>query len=199
MFGKVGMFHGEQGLPRDLCDELNEEIMNKVPPTDGEIGAGTEGIKETNTRNSILRWVTSETPQLWDKTLNLIMPYVVGTNRTNFGVDISGGCNEIQHTEYQEGQHYTWHMDSDFAPLEVVKSRIAYDRKLSVTIQLTHEDNYDGGDLEIFERELNLPKHLVRQQGTVIIFPSFIQHRVTPVTSGIRHSLVTWIEGTPWR
>ena len=59
MFGKVGMFHGDQGLPRDLCDEINEEIMNKVPPEDGQIGSGTEGIKETNTRNSTIRWVKS--------------------------------------------------------------------------------------------------------------------------------------------
>ena len=199
MFGKIGMFHGDQGVSPELCNEINEEILNKIEPQEGEIGAGTAGTKDNVVRSTAIRWISPYTEELYNKLIGVIMPYIHTCNRTNYCVDISGGCNEIQHTEYTEGQHYRWHMDTDFAPLEINTQRYAMERKLSITIQLSDADSYDGGDLEFFEREINLPKHLVRKQGTVIIFPSFLQHRVTMVNEGTRHSLVSWIEGTPWR
>lgn len=74
-------------------------------------------------------------------------------------------------------------------------------RKISCSIQLTNENNYDGGDFEFTELpDSDYPKaEDVRAQGTVLFFPSFITHRVTPVTRGTRYSLVAWFEGPKWR
>jgi len=70
-------------------------------------------------------------------------------------------------------------------------------RKLSVTVQLSDEDSYEGGDLQfmINNRIENAP----RKKGTVIVFPSFILHRVTEVTKGKRNSIVGWLSGPPFR
>ena len=65
-------------------------------------------------------------------------------------------------------------------------------RKLSVVVQLTSPEEYEGGDFETFEgKVLSAPKG----HGTVLIFPSFVYHHVTPVTAGTRHSLVCWVNG----
>ncbi|MGB0647256.1 MAG: 2OG-Fe(II) oxygenase, partial [Bradymonadia bacterium] len=70
------------------------------------------------------------------------------------------------------------------------------DRKLSVTVQLDDEGVYSGGELE-FE-ELQTSANL-RARGTVLVFPSYLRHRVTPVTNGVRRALVAWFYGPEWR
>ncbi|MGB0178111.1 MAG: 2OG-Fe(II) oxygenase, partial [Owenweeksia sp.] len=82
-----------------------------------------------------------------------------------------------------------WHMD--FGAGEISH------RKLSMTVQLSDPADYEGGDLEfmINQKVVTAP----RTRGTVIVFPSFILHRVTPVTKGVRHSVVGWVSGTPFR
>ena len=70
-----------------------------------------------------------------------------------------------------------------------------------MTIQLSDSDEYEGGDFE-FDNDIlaNPPdKNILREKGRVLIFPSFLPHKVNPVTKGIRKSLVTWIEGPAWR
>ena len=71
-------------------------------------------------------------------------------------------------------------------------------RKLSVSIQLSDPASYEGGDLEINMGSFS--KTAARDKGALIIFPSYALHRVHPVTSGERHSLVAWIVGNaPFR
>ncbi len=70
------------------------------------------------------------------------------------------------------------------------------DRKLSVIIQLSDSDEYIGGNFEFDEIKTNVD---FQPQRTVIIFPSYLRHRVSPVTFGTRRSLVTWYYGPKWR
>ena len=65
-----------------------------------------------------------------------------------------------------------------------------------MSIQLSDGDDYEGGDFEM--RGSTTPEGQ-RDRGSVIIFPSYLVHRVTPVSAGTRRSLVTWIEGPRWR
>ena len=113
-----------------------------------------------------------------------------------FDVDISGGIFDIQHTEYQVDEHYnSWHTDT-----HLHADSNASQRKLSISIQLSDPNDYEGGDLEFCDGNLScIPREKLRGKGTVIIFPSFVTHRVTPVTKGVRHSLVSWCEGSAWR
>ena len=72
---------------------------------------------------------------------------------------------------------------------------MSYDRKLSVVVQLSNSNNYSGGQLEFKETEA--PSQF-STQGSIIVFPSYLQHRVTEVTEGVRYSLVCWAEGPRW-
>ena len=90
---------------------------------------------------------------------------------------------------YGSEDHFDWHLD--FGPGAISE------RKLSITVQLSDEDAYEGGDLEFMVNKEYVKAP--REQGTVIVFPSFIMHRVTPVTKGTRESIVGWIAGPPFR
>jgi PKHD-type hydroxylase len=81
-----------------------------------------------------------------------------------------------------------WH--TDFAGIRPL-------RKLSISIQLSAPEDYEGGDLELLYG--HQPEPMARARGAFIVFPSFMLHRVTPVTRGTRWSLVAWILGTRWR
>jgi PKHD-type hydroxylase len=74
-----------------------------------------------------------------------------------------------------------------------------YHRKLSCVIQLSDPNTYEGGDLT-FEHVQHYPdREEIRQQGTVIFFPSFVRHAALPVTAGKRYSVASWFDGPKWR
>lgn len=71
-------------------------------------------------------------------------------------------------------------------------------RKLSAVIQLSNPEHYEGGDLSFFEcAEYPNPEE-IKQQGTVIFFPAFIDHQASPVLKGTRYSMAVWFEGPKW-
>jgi PKHD-type hydroxylase len=105
----------------------------------------------------------------------------------------------IQFARYQDGGHYDWHQDSAGFDGDGYKSKDC--RKLSLTCSLTDHDTYEGGFLQFyngeqpFEHELNDVSRDLKLQGSVIVFDSRDWHRVTPVTKGMRYSLVCWTVG----
>lgn len=97
----------------------------------------------------------------------------------------------VQFTCYDSpNDFYTSHMDMGYRPAEV--------RKLSISLQLSPADSYQGGNLELFRCGTEFDQ-APRQQGTIIAFPSYHVHRVTPVTQGARYSLVSWFAGPPFK
>ncbi len=110
-------------------------------------------------------------------------------NASSFQYDLQGLAEPPQFLVYhgKEGGHFGWHFDTGPTP----------PRKLSVTIQLTDPSHYEGGTLEfnIGNAIMDAPK----ERGVVVAFPSYMMHRVTPVTSGIRKSIVVWVTGPPFR
>jgi PKHD-type hydroxylase len=111
-------------------------------------------------------------------------------NRLFFCVDLAGVETNVQLARYDSSDRgfYDWH--TDFAGLMPL-------RKISISIQLSRPEDYEGGDLELFYT--SAPHKLDRARGAFIAFPSFLLHRVTPVTRGTRWSLVAWILGARWR
>jgi PKHD-type hydroxylase len=109
---------------------------------------------------------------------------------------LSGFNEPLQITHYfgSEGGHYDWHQD--FGP--AAQST----RKLSLVALLNDRAEFKGGELEIMsvlgKEKAVRPFGNLLQQGTVIAFPSWDHHRVTPVTEGERWSLVTWVHGHPF-
>ena len=120
----------------------------------------------------------------------IIEPYITMANRECFGVQLNRYF-EFQVSKYSKGDFYDYHMDSNI-----------YDnssqRKLSVTVQLSDSLDYVGGDFEFNKDIGKLDQNKMRQKGTILVFPSFLYHRVTEVTKGERFSLVGWYEGADW-
>ena len=123
---------------------------------------------------------------------NTVNAKVNQTNQDFFRFDLFE-AHSFQYTLYdREGDFYRWHWDV-FTGANVVE----YQRKLSVVIQLSDPSEYEGGDLILYVAgsEVTLPK----SKGAALFFPSWINHAVTPVTSGSRETLVFWFKGPNWR
>ncbi len=103
--------------------------------------------------------------------------------------DLNGFYEPLQLAQYGVGDFFDWHLDFG--------SGGSSNRKLSLSIQLSDPDTYEGGDLE-FRINNNIVK-APRKAGTAIIFPSFIMHRVNKITKGNRRSIVGWVSGPPYR
>jgi PKHD-type hydroxylase len=137
-------------------------------------------------RISDLSWIrpNQDTVWLFDK-LSWILRQL---NGQFYRFNITGFDEPLQYTTYygreEEGGHYTWHCDHGRdAP-----------RKLSIVLQLSDPTEYEGGNLEILS-DIGKILTVDKKKGFLAMFPSFRTHRVTPVTSGIRKSLVVWATG----
>ncbi len=128
---------------------------------------------------------TPENDWLYSRMAGLAMQ----CNNERYWFDLLGFHQELQLTRYSEGDFFDWHLDFGAGEISA--------RKLSITMQLSDSDEYEGGDLQfmINQKVVNAP----REKGTIIVFPSFIMHRVTPITKGERKSIVGWVSGPPFR
>ena len=143
------------------------------------------GVLDTKTRTSHISWIPfKKMPEMY-KDIETMMKK---TNGNHFGFDGMQITELAQYTEYPSGGFYDWHMDSDvnFAHEPPV-------RKISMTCLLSHESEFEGGELQI-EKEEN---KVILKQGQAVFFASFIKHRVAPITRGVRKSLVMWFGGPP--
>jgi PKHD-type hydroxylase len=122
---------------------------------------------------------------------DFIEKYIVMANSECFGFDLNG-FREFQIAEYREGGHYDEHFDMRMDNRASV-------RKLGITVQLSDPKEYSGGEF-MFSEDIGTPnQEIIKQKGTVIVFPSFLYHKVMPVSRGRRYSLVGWYEGSNWR
>ncbi len=92
--------------------------------------------------------------------------------------------------KYEKGGKYDWHQD--------VLYNKAKHRKFSIIIQLSDGKDYKGGDFELRD-PYNINLSTFRDKGSMLVFPSFLWHRITPIKRGKRQSIVSWIEGPPWK
>ena len=147
-----------------------------------------EGVVDNSIRITKTSWI-----QLNDETTFIYDSLGFITRQLNgqfFDFDLFGFAEHLQYTVYHDnGSKYDWHLDrgmSTFAP-----------RKLSLVLQLSDPSEYEGGDLELFTG--SNPIVVTKQRGLVTAFPSFVLHRVTPVTKGTRKTLVAWLTGPKFR
>lgn len=146
---------------------------------------GGDGIKDV--RKSKIKWIYYDETSAW--VYDAIYTMVLEANQV-YNFDVHSIIDAIQYTEYYGGGgHYGWHMD-------IGPGNINH-RKISITIQLSNPDEYTGGDLELWtgQGQVKAP----RSQGCAVLFPSFMLHRVTPVESGTRKSLVLWVGGGSYK
>lgn len=174
-------------LPDKVCDDLvdlyhmNESQKAKIG---GKTVSRDKQYRETNVVG--LPYGTEEHSAI----SHVINPYVFMANRESFGFQLNG-INEFQLAEYSKGHFYKPHMDC-------ILLGLASQRKLSVTVQLSNAEDYEGGDF-MFSKDIGTPdQELMKERGRIVVFPSFIYHEVKPITKGKRYSLVGWYEGNHW-
>jgi PKHD-type hydroxylase len=146
-------------------------------------------------RSSKVAMLSAEAPEnLWifDRLNDVLRQH----NLNFYGYDIEY-IQPLQYTVYQPGDEYAWHQDWGSA---VYNGRPEFARKLSFTLQLSDPGEYEGGRLEInYGQDCAAEAEEYVEQGTLISFPSFMLHRVTPVTQGERIALVGWCMGPDYR
>lgn len=140
-------------------------------------------------RKSEIKWLSPELNNInwiYEKFANMC----VEANNALWQFEITGMLENLQYGIYRgNGGHYDWHMDMGMG--------IAQQRKISIVLQLSEPEEYEGGVFEIFVNKD--VKQLPKKKGSVILFPSYCMHRVTPVTSGERRSLVLWVSGPAFK
>jgi len=198
----------KSAVPPRICDDIIKHGLSKSERMARTGGYGDkeltrDQIKDMKRkRNSDLVWMDDQ----W--IYNELQPYVHLANKKagwNFNWERSESC---QFTKYKLNQYYDWHCDSDSKPYEKGNDK-GMIRKLSMTCQLTDGSEYEGGELEFDFRQYDPhmrdeSKHLqkakeILPKGSIIVFPSFVWHRVKPVTKGTRYSLVMWSTGYPYK
>jgi PKHD-type hydroxylase len=203
-------FYYPKGFSEKTCDNLIRAY------SDFKFDQGTvqvddkqeqQGEEIENSRNSNV-FFTGE-PELYQ----LLNPFIHHANEKagwNFQWDWTESC---QIAKYKKNQFYNWHIDQFQDPYPDNDKHVSHRnkiRKLSTVVALSNGSEYEGGDFEMDFRNnrpvknakeasnIDTISHL-RKKGTVIVFPSFVWHRVTPVLSGTRYSLVSWSLGDPFK
>lgn len=202
----------ESALPHRICDQIIEvgnSLREELALTGDETEKALKGQSLSNNEiNDLKKRRDSNVSWLSDNWIyKEIQPYINTANTNanwNFQWDYSEAC---QFTKYGKGQFYDWHCDSFNLPYNDPTQKHYFNkiRKLSVTVSLNDGFEYEGGDLE-FRLNSTRPDKKdtiicedARKKGSIIVFPSFVWHRVKPVTKGNRYSLVIWSLGWPFR
>lgn len=178
-------------------DEVNSiiELANKLPESKraSVISDDTGG----GARSSMIKWLPRSEDFNWLYARMIEMSEEANNELWDF--DLYSSLEDIQYTEYyaSENGHYDWHQD-------IGVGEFPSKRKISITIQLSDSDEYEGGDLLICTGSSGsgeLDHNIVspRGAGVGVLFPSYMMHRVTPVTRGVRRSLVLWVGGAHFK
>ena len=185
---------------------------------DPDAQTGETGRVLDNIRQSQVKWLEHQhLPDEFHKKLAAAVKYASADKDWNWEFS---NFENFQFTNYrhkpdrQRGDFYTWHTDSSGTNSSYANNHI---RKLSCTIQLSDPDEYEGGNFQwiegppVFDRLLPHHKHIevdmfthtapfsAKTKGSIIMFPSELQHQVTSVVAGSRNSLVGWLLGPQFR
>ena len=169
----------EKALSKEFCEYLIKSIDWNKSHT-AKVNRIVEGEIDPAARITDIYW-----EELLSPIGCVVQSYIVEANKY-WAYDIQR-LEKIQMSKYCAGGHYCWHMDSK-APVNNEQ------RKLSISILLN--ENFEGGGIEI---ESNKDENVLKYQGDIVVFPSFLQHRVLPVTDGTRYTAVSWAYGPTFR
>jgi PKHD-type hydroxylase len=198
----------KKAVPDHICDDIIKyglQIKEEMAVTGGygDQKLNQREIKDLKKkRDSNIVWLSES----W--IYKELHPYIRQANTNagwNFQWDFSEAC---QFTKYNKGQYYDWHCDSWERSYNKPNDPQSHGkiRKLSVTLSLSDNKDYKGGELEFDLRNIDPDKKRntmvckeIRPKGSMVVFPSFLWHRVRPVTKGSRYSLVIWNLGWPFK
>jgi len=176
----LGWMACAEKLSGDSCDRITDAChkFDLVPP----VTVSEElrpGHRRADTR---MVMVTEETEWVYA----LICEIAEQATDQAYDIALTGITRAPQYVEYRPGWgEFGWHNDYSHGIADAP-------RKLTVIVQLSDPGSYEGGVLQVMGNEIeDMPK----ERGSIIVFPSILMHRVTPVTAGLRSALVAWIAG----
>jgi PKHD-type hydroxylase len=174
------------GFSKEELEKIYTDLEN-VP---FEKATTLDGNSEKDVRSSRIKWIPKN--KQWDWLYQKLMNMTVEANNDLWDFDLISADEKIQYTEYlaEDDGHYTWHQD--------IGPGMASQRKVSITVQLSESDEYEGGDLELWRGGNNVVS-AQRGAGVTVLFPSYLMHRVTKVTKGKRRSFVLWVGGQHYK
>jgi len=175
--GGIGFFSREE------CAEILR-ISQQIPMRTAVTGDGV-GTRTTEHRKSNLVEVYPDPSTNW--IFEKLEAALQQLNSQQYKFDIQGFFEGAQIYEYPEGGFLNWHMD-------IAKGYMS-NRKLSMSVQLTDGSEYEGGNLEFMDFKETGPRGI----GDLIVFPAFLQHRVSKLTRGKRYAWVSWVHGPAYR
>lgn len=176
----------ESEIPSEEVDKIIEEC-NVQFTSEAKIGTDDRKIWNEKRRSKVC-FIQNK------KIEELIWKYIAKANKKVFGFDVENML-EVQFTEYhgESNDFYGWHQDNYFT------NGTMYDRKLTFVLMLSDESEYEGGNFEFNLYGDTIPIGGFKRKGSIVAFPSFHTHRVTPVTNGLRRTLVSWASGPSFK
>ena len=161
-------------------DQIIEQCL-ALTPEPGNIGAGF--------RTSTIAWVPTDNPE-YNWIYERLATAVTDINQSYYRFDLT-------HIQPLQFTTYTKETEGRYKP-HIDLGQAGAGRKLSFSLQLSDPFHHEGGSLQFLHLK-NEPELAPRARGKIIFFPSFLTHEVTPVTQGVRYSLVGWIAGPPFK
>tara|TARA_R100000656_G_scaffold52010_1_gene41548 strand:+ start:23 stop:631 length:609 start_codon:yes stop_codon:yes gene_type:complete len=192
----------EEVIPPHICDALLTLIKN----SDRGLGKiGGEKLEDAQSVDKQIRKSHVAFDDAW-WVYRWTHPFIHRGNKDgewNYQWDNS---ELFQLTEYRPGEFYKWHTDMFASPFGkddplFLRGKI---RKLSSVVALNNATEYEGGELEFYkhamtDKDWHETCKGMKKKGSLIVFPSFIWHRVKPVKKGVRYSLTNWHVGHPFK
>jgi PKHD-type hydroxylase len=181
---------------KEVFDDQKIKVLEDMVYANYSFSKGRTGVAELgtdtdsyDTNNRDIAYIRPATYSKW--LYDLLGPLAQEANESMFHFDLRYVTDPIHYVIYPEdGGHLDWHMD--------IGAYAVNQRKLAMTVQLSESSDYEGGEFQIWNGGKE-PLTLPREKGDVIIFPTFLMHRVTPITRGQRKVLVFWTGGDQFR
>lgn len=180
-------------LLKDM-DNITSDKKFREGLEDGQL-MKDDGVVDKDVRRSKIRFIHDSQIRM------AICDYVNTINADTLGLDMYPFQAELQYAEYtaEDRGYFDWHADTNPFKIDTHNPELvlAKQRKWSASLLLNSQgEDYEGGEFECLGYNIN-PKEYKR--GSFILFPSLIQHRVKPVTKGVRKVLVCFFHGPRWR
>lgn len=187
--------HASAPLDPAVVDRILDRV-GRYPTVDASGSYDSASLQDLESRRGRATYLPQDPSNAW--LYELVDALVIGANEAVWGFRLEA-LEPLQYSAYHPGDHFTVHTDFGFQHPH---------RVLTVAIQLSDGSDYDGGDLEFLGADYDLADPTAaraswgrvegraqRGRGTVCLFPAHLPHRVTPVTRGVRHTLVGWVHG----
>lgn len=180
-------------LDKETCDKIIN-LGLKLKSSEAVVGVNNSSRTDYENRRSKIRFVQSNDLAFYF-IFDTLWKTLIQANKDFFNIQVSK-LDYVQLAEYSseyrgeyKDHHDVFWMNND--PF--------YHRKISCIVQLTDPKEYEGGDFQLIDTCSFPDAEEIKQQGSIIFFPSFFMHRAQPVTKGVRYSLAAWFDGPKWR